>query len=398
MPSKTNPINILLAPNAFKNSLGADEVAAALAEGLKQSGINATINGCPVGDGGDGTGKILALHLKARKRIYKTVDPFGRPVTAPIYYTSDHTAIIELSDASGLKLLQPIEYDPLRASTYGTGVLIKKALDRKVKRILLAIGGSATVDGGTGILNALGIQFLNKEGIKIKRLPQDLAQLQDIDLSGINAGLKQTELVVLCDVKNKLLGPSGAAKIFGPQKGATAENISTLETALRRLDKIVYQASGIKISSLPFSGAAGGVAASLAALCNAKAVKGTDFVLDMIRLNDQLRGADIVITGEGSLDAQTMKGKAPWGVAKRAREAGVKTVGVGGHIDTSNKKLCRYFDLLIPVSPSNISLEKAIRDTRSNLVKAGKKTGQLIKQIGFNSKIPDRSLARVLTR
>lgn len=398
MPSDTNPINILLVPNAFKNSLPADEVAAALAEGLRQSGVEATINCCPVGDGGDGTGKILASHLKAKERIYKTVDPFGRSITAPVYYTSDQTAIIELSDASGLKLLQPREYDPLRANTFGTGMLIKKALDKKVKRILLAIGGSATIDGGAGILNALGIRFLDCEGTEIKKLPQDLTRLQNIDLSGIDTRLQPIELVILCDVKNKLLGPKGAAKIFGPQKGATAENISTLETALRRLDKIVYQASGIKTSSLPFSGAAGGVAASLAALCNAKAVNGTDFVLDMIRLNDQLQGADIVITGEGSLDAQTMKGKAPWGVATRAREAGVKTVGVGGHIDTSNKKLCRYFDLLIPVSPSNISLEKAIRDTRSNLVKAGKKTGQLIKQIGFNRKIPDRSLARVLTR
>lgn len=379
MPSNKNPINILLAPNAFKNSLGADEAAAALTEGLRQSGIDATITCCPVGDGGDGTGKILALHLKARKRIYKTVDPFGKPVTAPVYYTSDRTAIIELSDASGLKLLQPAAYDPIRANTYGTGILIKKALNRKVKKILLAIGGSATVDGGTGILNALGVQFLNREGIKIKRLPQDLALLQEIDLSGMDARLKQTELVILCDVKNKLLGLNGAAKVFGPQKGATPEKISTLEKNLKRLDTIIDRALGIKISSLPCSGAAGGVAASLAALCNAKAVNGTDFFLDIIRFNDLLQGADIVITGEGSLDAQTLEGKAPLGVAKRAREAGIRTFGVGGHIDSSNKKLCSYFDRLIPVSPPNISLAKAIRDTRSNLVKAGKKTGQLIK-------------------
>ena len=377
MPSKKQPVHVLLAPNAFKNSLGADEVAAALAEGLNQSGINATINGCPVG--GDGTGKILALHLKAKKRIYKTVDPFGRPVTAPIYYTSDHTAIIELSDASGLKLLQPAAYDPLQASTYGTGILIKKALDRKVKRILLAIGGSATVDGGAGILNALGVQFLDREGIKIKRLPQDLVRLRDIDLSGMDARLKQTELVILCDVKNKLLGPNGAAKVFGPQKGATPEKIHALEKNLKRLDKIIGQASGIKISSLPFSGAAGGVAASLAALCNAEAVNGTDFFLDIIRFNDNLEDADIVITGEGSLDAQTLEGKAPFGVAKRTRKAGISTFGVGGHIDTSNKKLCSYFDQLIPVSPPNISLAKAIRDTRSNLVKAGRQIGKLIK-------------------
>ncbi|MCH5717153.1 glycerate kinase [Niabella hibiscisoli] len=156
MLSKQQAVHILIAPNAFKNSLPADEAATALAEGLQHSITNAVVNCCPVGDGGDGTGKILALHLKAKKRVYKTVDPLGRPIFAPVYYTQDHTAIIELSDASGLKLLQPAEYDPIRANTYGTGILLKKALKRKAKRILLAIGGSATVDGGTGILKALG--------------------------------------------------------------------------------------------------------------------------------------------------------------------------------------------------------------------------------------------------
>lgn len=379
MPSNKNSINILLAPNAFKNSLGADEVATALAEGLKQSRVDATINCCPVGDGGDGTGKILALHLKAEKRLYKTVDPFGRPITAPIYYTNDHTAIIELADTSGLKLLQPAEYDPMRATTYGTGMLITKAMDRKVKRILLAIGGSATVDGGSGILNALGIQFLNSKGIAIKKFPQDLTQLQDIDLSGMDVRLKQTELVILCDVKNKLLGSNGAAKVFGPQKGATPENISILEKSLKVLDKIIYQASGIKISSLPHGGAAGGIAASLTALCNAKSVNGTDFFLDIIRFNEQLQEADIVITGEGSLDAQTLEGKAPLGVAKRAKRMGIRVIGIGGKTESNNKKLRHYFDHLIPISSPNSSLAKAIRETRSNLVKAGKKTGQLIK-------------------
>ncbi|WP_245957798.1 glycerate kinase [Niabella yanshanensis] len=379
MPSNKNSINILLAPNTFKNSLPANEVAAALAEGLKQSGIDATINCCPVGDGGDGTGKILALHLNAQKRVYKTVDPLGRPITAPVYYTSDHTAIIELSDASGLKLLQPIEYDPLQANTYGTGILIKKALDRKVKRILLAIGGSATVDGGTGSLNALGIQFLNREGIKIKRLPLNLGQLQDIVLSGMDARLQQTELIILCDVKNKLLGPNGAAKVFGPQKGATPANISTLEKSLKRLDRIIDQAWGIKISSLLHSGAAGGIAASMAALCNAKMVNGTDFFLDIIQFNDQLQYADIVITGEGSLDAQTLEGKAPLGVAQRAKSAGLKVIGVGGRLDPDNKKLLAYFDHLININPATTGLAKAITNTRANLVKTGSKIGALIK-------------------
>ena len=185
--------------------------------------------------------------------------------------------------------------------------------------------------------------------------------------------------MILCDVKNKLLGPNGAAKTFGSQKGATTANISTLQKSLKRLDNIVYQTSGIKISALPHSGAAGGIAGSLAALCNAKAVDGTNFFLDIVQFNDQLQDTDIVITGEGSLDAQTLEGKAPLGIARRARQAGVKTIGVGGHIDTGNKKLCSHFDQLININPPHISLAEALRNTRKNLIKTGKKIGLLIK-------------------
>lgn len=379
MPSKKQPVHVLIAPNAFKNSLPADEVAAALTEGLMQSRANITIRSCPVGDGGDGTGKILAFHLHARKQMYKTVDPLGRPVTAPVYYTSDGTAIIELSDASGLKLLPITEYDPIRTSTFGTGILIKKALGRKVRRMVLAIGGSATVDGGTGILKALGVRFLNREGIAIQNLPQDLYALHSIDTSGMDTRIKQTELVILCDVKNKLLGTKGAARIFGPQKGATAENIASLQKNLRRLDKIIQQTSGIKMSALPYSGAAGGVAASLTALCNARAVNGIDFFLDTIQFTQQLQNAGIVITGEGALDAQTLEGKAPLGVALNAKRAGIKVIGVAGKTETGNKKLLHYFDQLININKPSTSLAQALRDTRINLIKTGKKIGRQIK-------------------
>ncbi len=378
MLSKQRPLNILIAPNAFKHSLPADEVAAALAEGLKQHSTNVVINCCPVADGGDGTGKMLAWHLKAKRRMYKTLDAFGRPISAPVYYTKDQTAIIELSDASGLKLLRPSEYAPMEANTYGTGILLKKALSRKVKKILLAIGGSATVDGGTGILKALGVKFLNRAGIEIKWLPAGLPDLHRIDISGIDTRLQQTELILLCDVENKLLGTNGAAKIFGPQKGATKGNIGALEKSMKRLNKIVHQASGIKMNSLPHSGAAGGVAASMVALSGAKAVNGIDFFLDALPFNRQLLQADIVITGEGSLDAQTLEGKAPLGVAKRARKAGIKVIGIGGNVDTHNKKLLQYFDQLIHINPPGISLAKALRNTRSNLVKTGEKIGRLM--------------------
>lgn len=369
---------LLIAPNAFKNSLPADEVAAAIAEGLIQTQTNALINCCPVADGGDGTGKMLALHLKAKKRVYKTVDPLGRPVTAPVYYTRDHTAIIELSDASGLKLLQATQYDPMRASTFGTGLLIRKALNNKVKRILLAIGGSATVDGGTGLLKALGVTFLNRGGKELKNLPADLSALHSIDISGMDTRIKQTELVVLCDVRNKLLGSRGAARVFGPQKGATKEHITILENTLRRLDKIVQQTSGIKMSSLAHSGAAGGVAASLAALCNAQPVNGIDFFLNAIQFNQQLQNADIVITGEGSLDGQTLEGKAPLGVALSAKRLAIKVIGVGGKTASDNKQLLRYFDQLFSITPPHTSLAKALKDTRINLVKTGRKIGTLI--------------------
>lgn len=373
-------MHILLSPNAFKNSLPADEAAEAVKCGLALSEQAFTIVSCPVGDGGDGTGKLLIQHLNADKIVAETVDPLFRKIIANFgFMREEKTAIIELADASGIRLLQPSEYNPLLANTYGTGLLIKKALDIEAKKIILCIGGSATVDGGTGMLQALGIRFLDNEKNEIKDLPKGLERLADMDITGLDERIAQTEIIILCDVKNKLLGKEGAAAVFGPQKGATDSDIVFLEKGLSVFNKLTAAKTGINMSNLAHSGAAGGAAAALCAFCNAKAVDGITTFLDLIEYDKYLEKADAVITGEGSLDRQTLQGKAPFGVAAAAKKLNKKVIGIAGQIPEKDKPLLSsVFDEMININPPGTPIEIAIRDTKKNLINTGKLLANLI--------------------
>lgn len=271
-------MKLVIAPNAFKNSLPAAEVAAALKEGLEQSGLDATLVCCPVGDGGDGTGALLQYYFNAETIECGVSDPVGRRISAPFGWISKaRTAIIEMADASGLRLLKPEEYAPKMATTAGCGQLIKAALDMNAAEILLCIGGSATVDGGTGILKELGVRFVNRSGNSLQQLPQDLQELDFIDASGLDERLSVVQLTILCDVKNRLLGDKGAAAVFGPQKGASPADVVLLEKVLTQLTRVAEKTTGINMNALEYSGAAGGVAAALVAFCKAKAVDGIDY-------------------------------------------------------------------------------------------------------------------------
>lgn len=368
-------MKIVIAPNSFKNSLAADAVAEALREGILQSGFKDFVHCCPIGDGGDGTGAILRKHLKAKEIICNTVDPLERPIIATFGLTDDRTAIIELADASGLRLLQPIEYNPIVANTKGTGKLIKAALDNDAKKIILCIGGSATVDGGTGILQELGIIFKNSVGDGITQLPQRLADLENIDPSHFDKRLQDIEMQILCDVKNKLLGENGAAAVFGPQKGANDFVVKFLEKNLNKLNEVVYKTNGKRMSGMPHSGAAGGVASGLCAFSNAKAVDGISTFLDITNFEKQLKSADLVITGEGAIDLQTLDGKAPYGVAMAAREHHIPVIAVAGKI-ANDMDLYKCFDKIICINPPDMPLEEAIKNTRENLILTGKSIGQ----------------------
>ena len=238
-------MHILIAPNAFKNSLDASAVAEAIGEGLQESKLNCSFEYFPIGDGGDGTAALIVQKHNGTIINAEVHDALGRNINASFgLIDNGNTAVIELADASGIRLLQPQELDPLHATTYGTGELIKHALDKGVNKIIMGIGGSATVDGGTGILQALGIRFLNNENEILKGLPESLVHLAAIDLSGLDKRILNCELIILCDVENKLLGETGAAKIFGPQKGASAEDVQKLEDALTKFRDIALHETG----------------------------------------------------------------------------------------------------------------------------------------------------------
>ncbi|GAB3423944.1 glycerate kinase [Niabella aquatica] len=366
-------MKIIIAPNAFKNSLPADEVAAALAEGFKKAGFKGYISSCPVGDGGDGTGELLCRYFNAERVFCNVKNPLGTPIQAPFgWIAGTRTAIIELADAAGLRLLKPGEHAPLKATTAGCGQLIKAALEKNAKEILLCVGGSATIDGGSGLLTELGIVFYAENETAIENLPIGLQNLATVSTRELDRRLAGTKITILCDVKNKLLGTAGAAAVFGPQKGATPEDVIALEKALSRLDAVTEKITGEKMRTLMSGGAAGGIAAALVAYCNAKIVQGIDYFLTLTGFEEQLGKADWVVTGEGTIDLQTLDGKAPFGVAKMAKARGIKVIGVAGKIpEKRSRKLARYFDRLICINEPGVSLSLALVQTYPNLVKTG---------------------------
>ena len=373
-------MHILIAPNAFKNSLNATSVAHAIGVGLQQSKLTCSMEYFPVGDGGDGTASLIIQQQKGKIIQVEVHDPFGRKINASFgLIDDDKTAVIELADASGIKLLQQHELNPLQATTFGTGELIKHALDKNISRIILCIGGSATVDGGTGILQALGIKFLNNKPEVLHGLPAGLSNLSFIDTDNFDKRILNCELVVLCDVDNTLLGDNGAAKIFGPQKGASEEDITKLENALGIFREVTLNKTGVDMAKIKHGGAAGGVAAGLSAYCNAKLVNGINYFLGITRFDEALLKADLVITGEGKIDQQTLQGKGPYGVAEKAEEKKIPVVGIAGNIPIEyDMQLNKYFDALVPVNNGIIDMTTAIQNTEANLIRTGRMIGDLL--------------------
>ena len=373
-------MHVLVAPNAFKGSLSASVAAEAIVRGLRRAAPRFKCILFPVGDGGDGTGALLIERLGARVVTTKVKDALGRVVTASFgVMERESAAIIELAEASGLRRLRPDEWNPLRATTFGTGELMRAALDEGIQRMVLAVGGSATVDGGTGILQALGARFLNAAGQELRNLPENLGELASIDLSRMDDRIGKCELTVLCDVDNPLLGERGAARVFGPQKGAKPVVVEKLEAALSQLSKVVHQQTGIDVAAIPGGGAAGGVAAGLHGILRAQLVKGIDYFLDVTVFDQALANCDVVITGEGRLDGQTLQGKAPMGVAVRAKRRDIPVIALAGSVDpTAELKLRRFFDELQVVTPSGQDLAKALREAEPNLERAARELGAKI--------------------
>lgn len=373
-------MHLLIAPNAFKNSLNAGAAAEAIKEGFLQSRLTCTCECFPVGDGGDGTAPLIVKKCGGEFIETAVHDPFGKNITAPMgLIDAGKTAVIEMADASGLRLLQEDELNPLLATSYGTGEQIKIALDKGVQKIIIGMGGSATVDGGCGILAALGIRFLDAAGNAINDLPGNFNRLVSVDLTGLDKRILHLEVVVLCDVDNHLLGGNGAAAMFGPQKGASPSAVAQLDAALATFSNVVYQQTGKDMTAVKYGGTAGGAAAGLFALLNAKLVNGIDYFLSVTGFDAALQKTNLVITGEGSIDEQTLKGKGPFGVARRAKQHQLPVIGLAGKIPLErNHELDQYFDVLMAIGHEPLDLPTALAATEKNLVRTATALGNML--------------------
>ncbi len=373
-------MHILVAPNAFKNSLDAAAAAEAIMDGLQQSRLECTCRCFPIGDGGDGTGKLIVEQCKGTVVNAIAHDPLGRTINTSFgLIDGGATAVIEMAAASGIGLLSEKELSPLHTSSFGTGELIRLALGHDVKKIVITMGGSATVDGGAGILSALGVRFCDKEGNDLRVLPGDLRDLESVDVSGLDQRVQNCEIVVLCDVENTLLGRQGAAVVFGPQKGASDNDIPVLEASLEKLGEVALAHTGKDMASVLRGGTAGGAAAGLYAFLNAKLVNGIDYFLSVTGFDDALKVADLVITAEGSIDEQTLHGKGPYGVASRAKERNIPVIGLAGKIPLERHPgLIKYFNVLIAIGEAPSDTDTAILNTGANLMRTSEHLGNLL--------------------
>ena len=314
-------MKILIAPDSFKGSATAVEVGNALAKGFRRVFSDAEIRVLPMAEGGEGTVSALVKN------------PIGYEIIANYGILGDQkTGVIEMSAASGLTLIKPEQRNPLLTTTYGTGQLILSALNDGCRRLIIGIGGSATNDGGAGMAQALGALLKKTDGTSISAGGQGLAELSDIDIRNLDCRLGETEIIVACDVDNPLTGPRGASYVYGPQKGATLEMMEVLDESLARYAEIIKICLGKDIDNLPGAGAAGGLGAGLMAFVNAQLESGIDIVTNTVKLVEQLKGVDLVVTGEGYLDQQTIHGKTPVGVARIAQKQNIPVIAVAGGI------------------------------------------------------------------
>jgi glycerate kinase len=337
---------VVIAPGAFKGSLRAEEVAEALAGGVRDVWPEARVALLPLSDGGDGWVESMVSAVDGSFVDVRVRGPLGDPVDARYGVISSGgltTAVIEMATASGLVLVPKDRRDPRRATTYGTGELIRDALDRGARRLLIGIGGSATNDGGAGMASALGARLTNGSGEELAPGGAALADLDEVELSALDPRLKDTEIVVASDVENPLVGDEGASAVYGPQKGATPEVVGELDAALARFADVVESAVGRRLRDEPGAGAAGGLGFGLMAFCGAARRPGVELALDALEADRVLEDASLVITAEGMVDSQTLAGKLPVGVARRARRHGVPVVAVGGAVAPMERSVLRRF-------------------------------------------------------
>lgn len=352
---------IVVASDSFKGSLTSLEVAEAVEKGIHKVFPSCEVVKVNVADGGEGTMEALLQAMGGMKVSLVVSDPLGRPITAEYGILGDGvTAVMEMSAASGLPLLSADERNPSRTSTYGTGQMISDALSKGCRKFLVGIGGSATNDAGMGMLSALGFRFSDAAGNVLEGKGSDMARVADIDMSEVAEAVREAEFIVACDVDSQFCGPDGAAYVFSPQKGADSRMVEELDRGMCHFAELVHKTLGRDIKAVPGAGAAGGLGGGFLAFLNAGLERGVEMVLDAIGFDRMIEGSDLVITGEGRVDFQTLTGKTPYGVMKRARKKGIKVVALGGSVVLDEKDDMGGFDTVMQVTPVGMPLSEAM--------------------------------------
>ena len=371
---------ILLAFDSFKGSLTSREVADAFEEGVRSVASDCIIHKVCLADGGEGTAEALVSTLGGEWVEVEVFDPLMRPIRARYGSVDDgQTAVIEMAEASGLTLLEKEERNPLKTSTYGTGQLIADALKRGCRKILVGIGGSATNDAGTGMLSALGFRFFDAEGHLLDGCGESLERIATIDSSLILPELKSVDIRVACDVTNPFCGPQGAAYVFAPQKGADRQMVERLDKGMWHFAEIIKQYNKVDVTHLSGAGAAGGLGGAFSALLGAQLCQGVELVLDALHFEELLKGCDLVVTGEGRIDRQTLMGKAPMGVLKAATRRGIPVIAIGGSVERCPELEHSGFFSILSINEEGLPLHLAMRPevAKENIRWTGIKVGRI---------------------
>lgn len=373
---------IIVAPDSFKESLGSAEVAGQIAAGIRRVCPEAEIVEVPMSDGGEGLLRAIVAAGGGRICFEEVTGPLGEPVRAAYgLLGGGEAAVIEMAEASGLGLVPPDLRNPVTTTTFGTGELVRAALDGGCRRLAVGIGGSATNDGGAGMAQALGVRLLDARGEDIAYGAAGLLNLDRIDMSGLDRRIAETEILVACDVDNPLCGPDGAAYVYGPQKGGTPEMLPLLDRALDRLAGIVLRDLGVEIRGLPGAGAAGGLGGGLAAFLGGKLIRGADLVFEMLKFEDLLAGgADLVVTGEGEINGQSIYGKVPVAVARLAKKYNLPVLAIVGSIGPGAEKVMEEgIDAIMSIMPRPMSLEEALRQAPGLVADAAERAFRIMR-------------------
>lgn len=373
-------MKLVFAPDSYKGSLSAERICELLDITAKKVFGECETIGIPVSDGGEGASDVVVAAKNGQFREVEVCGPMGKKVTAKYGIFDGDSAIIEMAAASGLPLVPTTERNVRRATTYGTGELIRDALDLGIRKFNIAIGGSATNDGGIGCAAALGVRFLDETGGELEAVPENLGKISRIVLDGVHPAVKEAEFTVICDVTNPLLGATGATRIFGPQKGAAPEDQEFLEEGMTNYARILEETFGRDIAGTPGAGAAGGLGAGLMAFTDAKLKRGIETILGILDFDHVIQGADLVVTGEGRMDYQSVFGKVPFGVGMAAKKQGIPCVAIVGGMGKDASDIYEYgVDSIITTVNGAMSVEEAMENAEEMFLNAAERMFRLIR-------------------